>query len=282
MKLEKEEVCGRETRLSKTMTMETEVIVGELTCNIFKYLTKSKSKFQIIILFKSFSRCMDLFDEVSRALNKPVSQIVAKDYARLSKRFIVGGDHGAGILNTLNKLLDLFGECGGVTLGEDAGANSEENPDKSEFVAGLLESISDTRTVRVLKLTNQAILAGGIFALRTHASLTGVIMTDDRSEEGWRIRVCRCEDGEVEVTHLRREICDNDNFKLRWELSLKVDSEMEKVMCVRVAVTSINENSRDSLEQDSRRLGEELGLLDRLPLGGVIYEKRVEEEEKGN
>ena len=95
-------------------------------------------------------------------------------------------------------------------------------------------------------------------------------MTDCRTEEGWRLKIVVGSDF-VEVSHKRREVILGGGGYLRWSYTFKLDIMVREVESVTVKVDSMNEEARGSLGVKERRLGSEVGLLDSLPEGGVVY-----------
>ena len=65
---------------------------------------------------------------------------------------------------------------GGEGGDEEVPGNPDpSNPDKSLWVNSIFEALGhDSKVVRILKLTNQAVLSGGMFLLRTHGAISSL------------------------------------------------------------------------------------------------------------
>jgi hypothetical protein len=127
-------------------------------------------------------------------------------------------------------------------------ASSHETDDLQFITKQILEEIigMSSRTARVVRMINQAVILEGMIVLRSSCQRSGVLQycRDLHESRGWQVQV-RLSPTAVSIAHCRQERCGNPllgeagNFECGWRLQVMFDGAMQDMLSADIRFTNI-------------------------------------------
>ena len=112
-------------------------------------------------------------------------------------------------------------------------------PDRSLVVEKALEGAGGGGVGGVIGLGHQGVIMRAMYRLVTTA-LEGIQVKDDRSREGWIVRVDRIDGGAVKVEHRRREeVVGGRGDYIRWSHTIILDKDCRVVESVGLRIEGV-------------------------------------------